>query len=356
MKYIPELDGLRAVAVGMVILDHTMNRQFPGGFIGVDIFFVLSGYLITTILAQEFERVGRINLGHFYLRRFLRLTPALFVLLTVYVLLTAAVSSNFEEHAKAAFAAATYMMNWARALKLGPDGFMLHTWSLAVEEQFYLLWPLILIAALRCRIAVWKIVVGLILAVAVWRTFLVLHTTNIDPQRIYLSFDTRFDTLLVGCLMAVAPLPWLHKPAARFVMIPILALAVACLTLQWTSHALYLIGFPLIAVLAAWLIMAAMTANYDGLLRRSLRLGPVNYIGRISYGVYLWHMPIALTLFSVLPTQSLLVFALTCILTLIIASASYHWVEQPILKRWRPSRPEPDENGPKNRLKSSALA
>jgi peptidoglycan/LPS O-acetylase OafA/YrhL len=337
MKYIPELDGLRAVAVGMVILDHTLNNQFPGGFIGVDIFFVLSGYLITTILAHEFERDERINLGHFYLRRFLRLTPALFILLASYVLVSAAVSGSFREHAKAAFVAATYTMDWAQALKFGPSGFMLHTWSLAVEEQFYLLWPLILIAALRCRISVWKIIVGLILAVTTWRTFLVLHTTSIDPQRIYLSFDTRFDTLLVGCLMAVAPLPWLHKPAARFVMIPILALAVASLTLQWTSHALYLIGFPLIALLAAWLILAAMTANYDGLLRRSLRWGPINYVGRISYGVYLWHMPIALTLFSVLPTQSFVVFALTCILTLIIASASYHWVEQPILKRWRPS-------------------
>lgn len=339
--YVPELTGLRGLAIGMVILDHTLNHRFPGGFIGVDIFFVLSGYLITTLLVREFQQWGDVKLTHFYGRRLIRLGPALGILLAIYLMVALIAADDAREHTIAAFIAATYMMDWSQALNHGPDGYLLHTWSLGIEEQFYLLWPVILIAALRLRITVWKIIVGTIVGVTIWRGYLVLHMGNSDPQRTYLSFDTRFDTLLVGCLLAVAPMQWGRRIAARSPTIPLVILVLLTLALDWESRLLHLVGFTLIAALAAWLILGAMTSNHHGLVRRFLRWRPVEYLGRISYGVYLWHLPIALVLATQLPSGSLQVFALTCVLSLSIAAASYHWVERPILNRWRFARPRP---------------
>jgi peptidoglycan/LPS O-acetylase OafA/YrhL len=340
LVYVPELTGLRGVAIGMVLLAHSDTR-FPGGFMGVDIFFVLSGYLITTLLVQEFHRWGDVKLTHFYARRLVRLGPALGILLALYALFALAASDNAREHVIAALTAATYTMDWTQALNLGPDGFLLHTWSLGVEEQFYLLWPVILIAALRYGVTAWKVIVGLIIAVTIWRGYLVLHTGHNDPERTYVSFDTRFDTLLVGCLLAVAPLQWARRLATRFPTIPLLIFAMLTLAFAWTSSTMHLVGFPLIAALAGWLTLGAMTGNYDALVRRFLRWSPVEYLGRISYGVYLWHLPIALALSAQLPKQWLQAFALTCVLTVSIAAASYHWVERPILNRWRFTRPRP---------------
>ena len=339
--YVPELTGLRAVAIGMVILDHTLNDRFPGGFIGVDIFFVLSGFLITTLLVREFRQWGNVRLTRFYGRRLLRLGPALAIMLTVYLLVALVAAENVKDHEKATLIAATYMMDWSQALNHGPSGDLLHTWSLGVEEQFYLLWPLILIVALRYRVTLWKIIVGLIIVVTIWRGYLVLDTGKVDPQRTYLSFDTRFDTLLVGCLLAVAPLQWARRVAARFPTIPLVILAMLTLAIHWESRVVNLAGFTLIAALAAWLTLGAMTGNHDGLLRRLLRCGPVEYLGRISYGVYLWHLPIALALATQLPSDSLPLLALTCVLSVSIAAVSYHWVERPILNRWRFTRSMP---------------
>jgi peptidoglycan/LPS O-acetylase OafA/YrhL len=299
----------------------------------------LSGYLITTLLVQEFHQWGDVKLTHFYARRLVRLGPALCVLLVLYILFALAASDNVRNHVIAALTAATYTMDWTQALNLAPDGFLLHTWSLGVEEQFYLLWPVILIAALRHRVTVWKVIVALIIAVTIWRWYLVLHSENGDPERTYVSFDTRFDTLLVGCLLAVAPLQWGRRVAARFPTIPLLIFAILTLAFDWTSSALHLVGFPLIAALAAWLTLGAMTGNYDALVRRFLRWSPVEYLGRISYGMYLWHLPI--TLAPGMPGPSLRAFVLTSVLTLSIASASYHWVERPMLNRWRFTRPGP---------------
>jgi peptidoglycan/LPS O-acetylase OafA/YrhL len=234
-------------------------------------------------------------------------------------------------------------MDWSQALNRGPAGFLTHTWTLGVEEQFYLLWPLILIAALRRHVTVWKIIVGLIIAVTVWRGYIVVHTGNTDPQRTYLSFDTRLDTLLIGCLLAVAPMQLARKVAGRFPTIPLVILVALTLVLHWTSTVLHLLGFPLVAALAGWLLLGAMTGNRQAPVRRLLRWGPVEYLGRISYGVYLWSLPIGLALAASasVPTRSLAVPALTVMLTLSVAAVSYHYVERPILNRWRFTRPMP---------------
>jgi peptidoglycan/LPS O-acetylase OafA/YrhL len=344
LAYIPELDGLRAIAIGAVLLDHTMPRFFPGGFIGVDIFFVLSGYLITSILYRQFELEGRIHLRNFYVRRALRLMPALLAMLTVYMAVLLAFKDTFfadqsvREHELAILSSALYIMDWTQVFNVGTGGYLVHTWSLGVEEQFYILWPLTLIAILRYtdRASVWKPVVFLIVVVTGWRVAMVFDGAS--PMHVYNGFDTRIDTLFIGCLLALAPLGWLRSSATRLYLCPVLILAVISMTAVWTSRALYLVGFPAIALCAAWLIVAAVAGEPNGLLRRFLRWGPLNYWGRISYGFYLWHYPIARMFesrFSHVPFGEVKTLVATAICALLIATASYWILERPILRLGR---------------------
>ncbi len=209
--YIAELDGIRALAFAFVFLVHTMPVHFPGGFVGVDIFFVLSGYLITKILYAEFESTGRIDLRNFYVRRTLRLMPAFLVMLFAYVLLVFINSLHnhsgqfLRENILAALTSALYVMNWTQAFHLGPSGSLIHTWSLATEEQFYLIWPLTLICVIRTtkRKEEWKAIGLLISMSAAWQLFWVSHGASVD--RLYFGFDMRLITLLTGCLLALAP-------------------------------------------------------------------------------------------------------------------------------------------------------
>lgn len=347
LAYIPELDGLRALAIGAVLLDHTMPRYFPGGFIGVDIFFVLSGYLITTILCREFERENRIGLGNFYVRRALRLMPALLAMLAVYLLvvivckIVLADDRFVHDHVLAVLSSVLYVMNWTQAFDIGTGGYLVHTWSLAIEEQFYILWPLTLIAILRFndRDSAWKSVLLLILLVTGWRTLLVMKGAS--PKHVYGGLDTRIDTLLIGCLLALAPLARFQSLATRFSLCAVLILAVMSMTISWTSPLLYLLGFPVIALCAASLILAAMTGRPHGVLRRFLSWAPLNYCGKISYGFYLWHYPISCVVtiyFGGTHFGQLKTLAATAISTLLIASMSYWMLELPVLRLGRKFR------------------
>ena len=341
LTFIPELTALRAVAVGVVLLNHALPKYFPGGFIGVDIFFVLSGWLITTILLREFERDNTINVGHFYRRRVLRLLPALGAMLVAYVLLVlvrSAVKPDeafVKEHLMAALSASLYVTNWTRAFEIAP-GYLEHTWSLGIEEQFYILWPLTLIVVLRCfdRAFAWKFVLALILIVTAWRTSLVLG--NASVYRIYHGLDTRIDTLLSGCLLALVPLTQTHRCfVARLLLCPILILALITLTLEWTSPFHFLFGLPISALCSAWLIVAALAGKPDELFRRALRWSPLIYLGQISYGIYLWHFPITIVVAGKVGHQSfgdLKTFLITAVATLLIASCSYYLIELPFLK------------------------
>jgi len=340
LAYVPELDGLRGVAIGAVLLDHTMPTYFPGGFMGVDIFFVLSGYLITTILCREFKREGRIRLGDFYMRRALRLMPTLLAMLGVYGSIMVvcrfflADPIYVYDHALAVLLSALYVMNWTAAFDIGTSGYLIHTWSLATEAQFYILWPLILITLLRrkSRNFAWKTVLVLILVVTGWRVLLVFEGDS--SKHLYAGLDTRIDTLLIGCLLALAPLRRFQAIASRFSLIPVLLLAAAAMTLSWKSHFVGTLGFTAIALCAAWTIMVAMTGEADGVLRRFLRWTPLNYCGRISYGFYLWHLPIARIVAQHLAGgfENLLA---TGSLTLAVAALSYHVLELPILRLGR---------------------
>jgi peptidoglycan/LPS O-acetylase OafA/YrhL len=325
LKHIPELDGLRAFAVGAVILDHTIEKYFPGGFIGVDVFFVLSGYLITRILTEEYAQSGDIKLLHFYIRRVLRLMPALWTMLLVYV----AVLHFDHRHMLAASYAFFYLTNIIPNNGFGPSGYLGHTWSLGIEEQFYLLWPVALFALLRYGKSEAKFVLVAILIVMAWRTLLV---ANGVLEYTYHSFDTRSDQLLIGCLLAIMP-----NRQLRFVAIPVLVLTALLFISHYKSPYYLLLGIPLIGVCAAWLISVASNGG-NNLFCRVLRWEPVNYCGRISYGIYLWHAPIAEIARQIHPS-SIWMLAFTVVLTVPIASISYFVIEKPAITLRRYLRP-----------------
>ena len=339
------LDGLRAIAVMLVICYHMGFHLDQGGFIGVDVFFVLSGFLITSILLREVDKRGAVGFKNFYARRALRLFPVLAVLLAVCV-----VASLVASHQ--VWAAPTlsglpfvigYVSNWALVFSSNPHalGLLGHTWSLAVEEQFYLIWPLIFVA-LVARIANRRAIAYVLLVLAalesVYRFAMLTH--GVIGYRAGESLDLRSDGLLVGCALAFllatrVPRPstvrtrrlWLGLAITAFAM-----LALVVLSVPEVAGARGAIGLT-VAVGATAVILWHLVTSEPSLLHKGLATRPMVWVGRRSYGLYLWHLPIiilvASTALAKLPHLSLIELASF----FVFAGLSYRFIEQPFLRR-----------------------
>jgi len=358
------LDGLRGVAILAVLAYHFDLLQ--GGFLGVDIFFVLSGFLITTLLADEWRRFGSISLPRFYGRRALRLLPAFWALLIV-----CAVWARFTPPAEAAarykeiVLAGCYVINWT-ALHCSPTPVLGHTWSLSIEEQFYLLWPLMLFGLLRAglRRRAILVVIGIgIVASAALRAYLYsLHRYG-DPlwqenvYRLYLGLDTRADALLAGCFVGLLTawdlLPKSRQSVSRCglaAVISAVVLGYLMVRSRHAQHTLYCGGFTLVAVLVA-VILVRLIVVPSRFARAVLESGPLVGVGRISYALYLFHMPIIAWLVPGYrgwknPGSSLL--ALGVIFA--AATASYFLIERPCLRlKGRLRRSAPMNEVPQSR-------
>src|ERR1043166_1058578 len=339
LGYRPALDGVRGIAIIAVLAVHTHHifgwSILNGGNIGVDIFFVLSGFLITALLIEEWQSKGHVSLKGFYWRRILRLVPALLVLLTSLYLFANALLPIGEAGAtvRSIPVAFVYACDFGLAFFQLRLGALQHTWSLAMEEHFYIVWPLFLVAALklgagRKRLVV--ITVSLAVASAVHRA--ILHQLGAPAVRTYYGIDTRADALLIGCAAGMS-VCWGYFRASsfRFWVMPAVTVIVALMVVGgYSSSFMHLGGFTLLASATAlvigWVVLAP--SSY---LCRLLEFGPLVWIGRISYGLYLWHYPIfkASSLLRLGWSLQLLValtatFSLTCL--------SYYLVERPALK------------------------
>jgi len=328
----PALDGLRAVAIAAVVLFHVKHGIAPGGFVGVDLFFVISGFVITRSLASELRRTGAVSIGDFYLRRARRLLPALLVFMAGTAALSLATRRAPSSEATAALAAATSSLNWFLAAgwyETLRTSWFVHVWSLSVEEQFYLVWPLaFVLLARRNRLSITLAALAAAIALsAVWAFFL---TAQGAPwSRTYFGFDARAQGLLAGCLLAAAGTA--AVPAVVRKLWPVAALAFLAMTLTVDNHRPFLGfgGFALAALASAWLIAAAAD-DAGGKLARLLSTRPLVWIGLRSYSLFLWHYPIAQALYA----HGLRYWpSLTVILSVVAADLSYRLVERPFLKR-----------------------
>jgi peptidoglycan/LPS O-acetylase OafA/YrhL len=322
---IPEVDGLRALAVGVVIVSHAFPGAAPGGGIGVDIFFVISGFVITRSLLFDSRDNGSISLSSFYLRRVFRILPALWVMTIATAVAGACLG---QRQWGEALTALTSTMNWVRAFHLLPGGGALgHAWSLSIEEQFYLLWPITLIFLLRAppRLRLGLLWVALP-AITLWRFVLLRHGADVD--RLYGGLDTHTDGLLLGCIMALAGKPP-PKLLSRLWIVPLAALMamVAAATPQPT----FLRGtiYLWTALLSAWLIWVA--AGPRTMLHPVLRSRVAQWGGTRSYSLYLWHYPIVYFLIKT-SLVAVLRIPLELGLSLLLAELSYRYVELPALR------------------------
>jgi peptidoglycan/LPS O-acetylase OafA/YrhL len=357
------LDGIRALAVTAVILSHAEPRWAEGGFFGVDVFFVLSGYLITTILLSEWRNTGAINLPAFWARRARRLLPALALVLIVVGIGAVTVPSVVGSPGLVGDTLATvgYAANWHFmaahanyfAASNNPSP-LLHTWSLAIEEQFYLIWPLLLIAILtvrpgrrsrrreaddhnRRRLAMVAVITatGAILS-ATWMAVLT-SVGSASINRVYYGSDTRAQGLLVGAALAAACQWWgpiRTVRGRRTLMVTGLAGAAGattlCRTLSEGSVLTFRGGFALLALSTA-AVIASVTRIPSHPLTRLLSFEPLPYLGRISYGMYLWYWPVLLVMTAGrthVHGWALLLVRVSVIVAL--AAVSFHLVETPI--------------------------
>ena len=346
IAYQPALDGLRALAVAAVIAYHFGYGWAQGGFLGVDAFFVLSGFLITSLLLAERSDSGTVSLGDFWARRARRLLPALFVMLTVVCLYSASQVPSIQLDALRgdAFAAIFYVSNW-HAIVVRHSYFDLftnplplnHLWSLAIEEQFYLVWPIIVLVLLRLRDGarrpLWIVTIVGILASQVAMS---LVYSEADPSRAYYGTEARAHTILIGCLLALilraAPdLPARAGKTLQAIGVVAFAIVVATFTLGRPTATYFNGGSLAFAVLVACIIAAVIAPESP--LRRALAVPPVRYVGRISYGLYLWHWPVIVFVNdSLIGLGSNALNVARLAVTVAITAASFHFIEQPILR------------------------
>jgi peptidoglycan/LPS O-acetylase OafA/YrhL len=295
MENRPSLDGLRAIAVGGVLLFHLSEKLLPGAWTGVDIFFVLSGFLITNNLLDELNDSNTINLRNFFMRRMIRLFPALFVLLCVVgfigLLFTALRPTLYTE----LLLALTQTMNFARAFDLYTTIFLAHTWSLSIEHQFYFVWPIFIIYIYRTHPIC--IIIALIVLITAWRLYLI--GSGVSVARTYNGFDTHVDTILLGGLLSfIRPTEWQLKLSTIFAWVGIAGLAVLYTTLHLHTVFAQAFGSMLAALLTAPLLLISHTQH---ILSRVLGHPLLVRVGRLSYGLYLWHYPIYIFAFMSLP-------------------------------------------------------
>ena len=312
----------------MILVIGTHTTLIPGGYVGVDIFFVLSGYLITTILLREREQ-GRWSLKRFYLRRARRLYPALVLMLVLGIPFAATLDYSLPHYLGGAALAGTYLSDFVNGFSEQFLGGLSHTWSLAVEEQFYLLWPLVLLALLRFnRRLTWA---GLAIATA----GMLVSLTVIPWRALYLPLP-RGGVLLLGCMLALG-LKGRTVPRPTLVS-GVSAVALAAVVIRAPFPALPGAGLAtaLTGIAATGLIAGIV---HGGLVARALSFKPLVWVGRRSYGIYLFHFPV-LYLLEAHPgyvPNPVGLFAEGFLITLVLAAFSYRLVELPFLRRNRTS-------------------
>lgn len=355
-KYLPSIDSLRALAVLAVIIYHVDVNYLPGGFLGVDLFFVLSGYLISSLIIKEYKKTGSLNLYNFYIRRARRLLPAVYFMITVVLVVMVMFNGVLlkKSHLDAIFGY-IYSSNWWYIFhkldyfdSFGSQSPFKHLWSLAIEEQFYMIFPLLFLLINRKKKdkdGFYKlnrnflyVILGVILVSLI--AHIILFDIN-NISRIYFGTDTRAFSLLVGAVGAILyPMDKLNTkitPQENLVysvvsLISIVALITIMIYTSEYNTWMYRGGFLLVAILGIIIIISS--GKQHTVMAKLLSFKPVVFIGKISYSLYLWHFPVLVltTPVSEIGKPNIFFVVLRVILTFILAIISYALVETPIRK------------------------
>lgn len=346
VRHLAALDGIRALAVVAVMLAHGSYGYMPGGIFGVDLFFVLSGYLITRILIREFEATGRVYFRLFYLRRAYRLLPALIAALLLARLLwqNPMQVTDLYSWGECCVAVFFYYANFVRQHL----GILDHTWSLSMEEQFYLIWPVALFYLLkkgsRFSLVFWPVVI--ICGATVLRFVLFASGSSID---LYAFGPARIDSIMIGALAGL----YVENPASqavirrwaawRFPEVILVAFLPALFLVGSDTSWLYFGGFTLIALLGAVFLLGIAHDDRPTMLRQVLSSRGFRWIGKRSYGIYLYHVPIFWALESFRVPHSNVNFLSVSLarfaVVFAVAGVSYQFLEMPFLRRKEHLRP-----------------
>lgn len=351
-RNIAGLDGLRAIAVVLVMLFHLLPGTTVGGYVGVDLFFVISGFLITGLLVREHRSTGRIRLRSFWVRRARRLLPALALVLLVCSSLALLLGGDvLVGLGRQLLGAMTFSYNWldiaggAQYFDDSTPELLRNLWSLAVEEQFYLVWPVAVIALLLVRRARTRLFVVLGVAALSLGAMITLFALGAGSTRVYYGTDTHSFGLAIGAALALAidarpPSTWglgVRRLLPFAGLISLAGIVMLAITLREDGPVVYRGGLALVAVLTAVAITACIAPN--ALLGRALDLEPFRWVGRRSFGLYLWHWPLYVLLGLALPQFTgdrdglqLIGGAAACV-TVVAATLSYSLVENPIRAR-----------------------
>jgi peptidoglycan/LPS O-acetylase OafA/YrhL len=329
LGYVPQLDGLRAIAILLVVIVHINNPSFLGGWLGVELFFVLSGFLITSLLTQEHDRSNSIAVGNFYMRRVLRLTPALWVFLAVAVIWEVTHPGATSTYLDYIFYALTFRANF---YSHWPPAGVGHLWTLSLEDQFYFVWPIILLISLRRggrELAMKVAVAGIVLSIASG-IGLVIGREGI--LTIYHSSELNLQALFIGC---VCGLMLTGGQLDRFATSKVLRVgtvvgtAILLLSIvgpNWQTNSWFFAGPLAFYCLMCAVVVAGVVLQPTELVARGLSKPLMVWVGKLSYSIYLWH----LWVFDVLVNHTAPIGACEAILiTMALAIFSYYVVEQP---------------------------
>lgn len=345
-----DLDGLRAVAILIVVAFHARVPGFGGGFVGVDVFFVISGYLITTNILRETQRSGRLRLLRFWARRIRRLVPALALVVIATMIGSLVVLSNFEveQIAHEGLAATLYISNVRYAIEtqgyfateVGASPF-LHTWSLGVEEQFYLVWPVLVglvILAVRRRPERLRLALGGVFVVVLVVSF--LHNLSLTGARSTWAFyglpARAWEFAAAGLLATVSMPTWLGRRPLRMALTTIGLGLIALATVRLSGSTAYPGAAALLPVVGSLMVIVAGDAHHSA---RLLASAAAQWIGRISYSWYLWHWPVIILSVAALGEDTAPIRTVAAAGSLLLAWLAFHFFENPIRLEWKAIRP-----------------
>ncbi len=341
LGYSPSLDGARGLMTITVIVAHLEYRWYPGAIIFMDTFFIMSGYLITSLLIKDWRENARINLYRFYIRRIYRLFPALLLMLSVYAVVAYFLTRPYGAELKAIFSALFYVMNWGRAFSWDMSTYLGHTWSLSIEEQFYAVWPLLCLFLLWVGRARFRFMVCLLtligLASMLWRYQLAVQGAPV--YRMYNGTDVRLDGLSFGCALAflVNDRNSFSARAASYVspiLAPLLSLGLFVFGFQasYEDRQWYLWQSS-VCVLLSTVLVACLVVRRDTMIHHLYEWKPAVFLGRICYGLYIWHFPILVLMEDYWKTSLGARILVGVPLTFLCAILTYYYVELPLMKR-----------------------